>query len=262
MEKKLASVLKYFSFFQYLPKFEEIYRFFPQKITKKQLKQLLKARKDTLPEYSLSAKRKVISKKKLSSLKFRLYINLISTLPQIRLIGLSGSISMMNADLDHDIDLFIITTQGRLFTARFLATMIAFIMGLKRALGQKEAPNKVCLNLFFDEANLKVPKPKQTIFVGHEVLQMKPIINKNHIHERFLKANNWVFKLFPNAQQFVIRNLEEVKNRAKSNYFGDWVEEKLKNVQVVLINRHKTTELITDTQLWFHPDDFEKKIKF
>ena len=54
------------------------------------------------------------------------------------------------------------------------------------------------------------------------------------------------------------------------NLFGTWnlgfvifnkIESIFKKVQLSLINRHRTTEIITSTQLWFHPDDFEKKIK-
>lgn len=259
MEKKLTSVLQYFSFFKYQPGFEEIYRFFPVKITKKRLKTLLRTKKNTVGEYSLSTSRKKISKKKLSNWKFRLFIRLVALFPQIKLMGLSGSISMMNADLEDDIDLFIITKSNRLFTARFLATTIAFIMGLKRALGQHKAPNKVCLNLFFDEANLKVPRFKQNLFVGHEVFQMKPIVDKDTIYERFLQANKWVYRFFPNATLPVISN--QVNNRSKHNALGNRLEKILKDFQLRLINKHKTTELVTNRQLWFHPDDFEKKIK-
>jgi hypothetical protein len=42
---------------------------------------------------------------------------------------------------------------------------------------------------------------------------------------------------------------------------GDVVEYILKKFQLFLINRHRTKEIITKSQLWFHPDDFEKKIK-
>ncbi|KKQ25032.1 MAG: hypothetical protein US40_C0004G0070 [Candidatus Roizmanbacteria bacterium GW2011_GWC2_37_13] len=288
MDKKLASIIKYFAVFDYFPRFEEVYTFFPRKISKKTLKTMYEAVLDTPPQYSIirnpkSAIKQLInyelritnSKKKLRNWRFRLYIKLVLLFPQIKLVGLSGSISMMNADLDDDIDLFIITKKNRLFTGRFLATMIAFIMGLKRPLGLKKASDKVCLNLFFDESNLKVPKFKQTLFVGHEVLQMKPIINKDYVYERFLVANGWIFKLFPNA----IENLEsriqnsELKNKISNSKlihnskfiilnFGRILELFFKKIQLLLINRHKTTEIITSSQLWFHPDDFEKKIKF
>lgn len=264
MEKKLASVFQYFANFDYFPSFEDVYTFFPSKISKKRLKKIYEYKKYTLPQYRIISNNQSVSKKKLNNWRLKLYIKIISLFSQIKLVGLSGSISMMNAKKDDDIDLFIITAENRLFTARFLATIIAIIMGLKRALGQHKATNKVCLNLFFDESNLKVPKYKQTLFVGHEVLQMKPITNKSQTYEKFLSANRWVLSFFPNAAEisnfkFLISNQFQI---LKFKKLGDWLEKQLKNFQLNLINRHKTTEIVTDAQLWFHPDDFEKKIKF
>lgn len=221
-----------------------------------------------------------ISKRKLNNWRYKAYIRLLSFFPQIRLVGLSGSISMMNAKEDDDIDLFIITAKNRLFTGRFVALVLAQLLGLRRhrQLAKLDTVNKICLNLFFDESNLKVPKFKQTEFVGHEVLQMKPIINKDQTYEKFLNANEWVFKLFPNA----IHTISKIKDqRSKTNskfktlsfklgfniltlifeLLGGLLERLLKSFQLTFINRHRTTEIITSSQLWFHPDDFEKKIK-
>lgn len=39
------------------------------------------------------------------------------------------------------------------------------------------------------------------------------------------------------------------------------LERLLKALQLFFIKKHKTTEIITDAQLWFFPDDFEKKMK-
>jgi len=284
MDKKLASIIKYFAVFEYFPSFEDVYTFFPEKISKKRLKMAFEAEKYTVGEYGIkqaqmSKLKTQISKKKLSNWKFRVYVKLISLFPQIKLIGLSGSIAMMNAKNEDDIDLFIITKKNRLFTARFLATIIAFIMGLKRPIGLKKASNKVCLNLFFDEDNLKVPKFKQTLFVGHEILQMKPIVNKDNVYERFLKANRWVQDIFPNSSWIMskVKNQKSKIQVKSQNYFKNlklltltsnfslltfnFIESILKKFQLYLIRRHQTTEVITDTQLWFHPVDFGKKIK-
>ena len=72
----------------------------------------------------------------------------------------------------------------------------------------------------------------------------------------------WVFKLFPNARIPIIPKKSQVAamNPAPRNNFGDWLEKILKKFQLRLINKHKTTELITDTQLWFHPEDFGEKM--
>jgi predicted nucleotidyltransferase len=285
---QVKKVLEYFSFFAYKPTLDEIYTYLPIKIDKKKLKY-------TPPQYSM---REQISKRKLESWRFKIYIKLLSLAPQIKLIGLSGSISMMNAKEEDDIDLFIITAKNRLFTGRLIALVLAQLLGLRRfrdsitQIFQKVSEtekfafassdkhkDKVCLNLFFDESNLRVPKFKQTLFVGHEVLQMKPIVVKDNIYERFLGGNKWVFKLFPNAEKVVSskypafaeatagkRTLIVKRKKPLNTYylilntFFNKIEQSFKDYQLHLINRHRTNELITDSQLWFHPDDFEKKI--
>ena len=119
--------------------------------------------------------------------------------------------------------------------------------------------DKVCLNLFFDESNLKIPKYKQTEYVAHEVLQMKPFIQKGDIYMRFIDTNRWVFDIFPNAEKDFHRHPRESATDPRKSIV-DTIELILKNLQLLLIKRHKTTEIITDSQLWFHPEDFGEKV--
>ena len=324
MKNEVLKTIRYFSFFDYPPNFEEIYTFLGKKATKKRVEEVLGdlerqkrikkiedlnnvtrymlhvVLKGTVGEYGIKLKikneklkierynkRYFFSQKKLGNWRFRAYVKILSFFPQIKLIGLSGSLAMMNADNDDDIDLFIITAKNRLFTGRIIALFWAEVLSLRRKaqhrvfesasprqggvpkpLTQKQVfsltKDKVCLNLFFDESDLVVPEFKRSEYVAHEVLQMKPIVNKDNIYERFLKANSWVFKIFPNAQTVLklkIENLKFNENfKLKIKNFGDWVETKLKKFQLNFINRHKTSEIITPTQLWFHPDDFKKKL--
>lgn len=299
MEDSILESIKYFSFFNYPPTKEETYCFLKEKASFDHFTSILenKAKKGiiitknninyTLPEYSIKAdqiskikyqkylQRQANSIKKLHNWRFKLYIKLISLFPQIKLVGLSGSISMLNAKENDDIDLFIITAKNRLFTARFIVVVICYLLGVKRRRGVEFSQDKICLNLFFDESNLEVSKYKQSEYVAHEVLQMKPIINKSQTYERFLQANLWVQKIFPNAIKSQITNQKSQMNNKSLkfkylNLFGTWnlgfgisdkVEFLLKNLQLTLINRHKTNEIVTSTQLWFHPEDFEKKFE-
>jgi hypothetical protein len=244
IHKEILKTIKYFSFFAYHPTGKEIYTFLQAKINRnsfnielgRMVKQkiIVNSNKHTPPQYSIQVrnakllngymvgkqknnnltieqfnnlnKRKRVSQSKLNSPRFKIYVKLLAFFPQIKLVGLSGSISMMNAGENDDIDLFIITAKNRLFTGRVIALILAQLLGLRRNRDSEKIAfssshkDKVCLNLFFDERNLKVPKFKQTEFVGHEVLQMKPIIIKGNIYEKFLEENLWVFRIFPNAR--------------------------------------------------------------
>jgi len=223
--------------------------------------------------------------------RVRLYLKLLSYFPQIKLIGLSGSVAMLNADENHDVDLFIITAKNRLWTGRFVALVLAQLLGLRRKRDEARPifslpvikiaagvslnhKNKVCLNLFFDESAVGVPKFKQSEYVAHEVLQMKPFVEKNGVYMSFIDANRWVFDIFPNARKvFSIKyKVSSIKNKNSPfsilntkylilNTIADKTEQLLKSFQLFFINRHRTNEIVTESQLWFHPEDFEKKIK-
>lgn len=283
MEKEILTVLRYFSFFDYSPTLEEIYTFLKKKSRKRHLtsillkmekQRLIKTQKSkgtnkryTLGEYSNRAqiyeKRRKISQNKIQ--KILSYVRILSLFPQIKLIGLSGSVGMFNAGEDHDIDLFIITAKDRLWTGRFLALALSQILGLRRKRQEKSYKNKVCLNLFIDESDLAVPKGKKTEYVAHEILQMKPLVQKEESYVRFIDANRWVFDIFPNARAPVIPTRQKAERNPVSDYLlsppSNLFEFIFKKLQLFFINRHKTTEIITDTQLWFHPEDFEKKLK-
>lgn len=290
MERKILEVLKYFSRFNYSPTLDEIFTFLAQKTTKKSLKKrietlvkdkkLLKnGKKYTLWEYSeinrWSKEKFLWSKEKKAKAAF--FVKLVSFFPQIRLIGFSGSLAMMNASKNDDIDAFIITKKNRLWTARLISLLVASILGKRRKFGEPHADDKICLNLFFDEAGLSIAAKKRSYFVAHEVLQMKPVVNKEDTYSRFLEANKWVLDIFPNARNMVDnssffrdqsrsytdnhRSSNDRLKKSKLSPLGDFMEFFLKKLQLYLIRKHQTSEIITDTQLWFFPDDFEKKIR-
>ena len=231
----------------------------------------------TLPEYSNKVKSQK-SKVKLSQEKIRKierYVKLLSLFPQIKLVGLSGTVAMMDAEEDDDIDLFIITAGKRLFTGRFIALTLAQFFNLRRKRITDhqlriKAKNKVCLNLFFDESDMLIPKRKRTEYVAHEVLQMKPVVVRGDVYDRFLKANGWVFDIFPNSKlkikiqksklQFKIQNFKFLF--VILHLLADGIELLLKGLQLSIIRKHQTKELITPTQLWFHPKDFGEKMDY
>lgn len=299
MKKDIIKTLRYFAFFSYAPSLEEIYLFLPQRASRGSLEgKLNQMQKEgsiareklfrnrhgdslyryTLVEYSIKFKgqrsKVKISQKKIQ--KIQLYIKLLSFFPQIQLIGLSGSVAMRSAEKGDDIDIFIITKSDRLWTGRFIAVIIAQLIGMRRTRqkfhrggGTFGVKDKICLNLFFDEKNLCVSKKKQNQYVAHEILQMKPLYVRDDVYPRFLKANSWVFKLFPNvrssmpffdSQRSPTASGIPAHKKGHLRFPGNLCEYFLKKLQLVLINRHRTTELITATQLWFFPDDFEKKL--
>jgi hypothetical protein len=297
MEKDILHIVLYFAQFDYPPNFDEIYTFFPKKINpeilKKELDRLCKVNKlikhtppqyisnstiYTLPQYSIYIKNRLnrqhISQNKLHKAKF--YINLLSKVPFIKLIGITGSVSMFNAKDNDDIDLFIITSENRVWTGRITAIILAEMLRIRRRRTDwKNLKNKICLNLFFDQKNLHIMKFKQTEYIAHEVLQLKPIINKDATYQKFLEANEWVFDFFPNAKDiyhykqntsanskimFTNNQFQKITNTIPlphykiikiKNYFMQIIETLCKHFQYKKIKQNIKGELVTESQMWF-----------
>ncbi|OGK38056.1 hypothetical protein A3F03_02435 [Candidatus Roizmanbacteria bacterium RIFCSPHIGHO2_12_FULL_41_11] len=282
-EQAVRRVLKYFNIFQYPPSFPEIYTFFPQKIARANLRQLLarmvvngslvKAMLDGQNHYCLPenkrnlaiwSKRHLESQQKITLLKQ--YLRFLSHIPQLKLVAYSGSIAMANTTPKDDVDLFIVTGKERLWTARFIAIVAAQLFGLRSF----RHPSRVCLNMFFDKQNLAIPALKRNLYVGHEALQLRPIINKNFTYQYFLAKNTWLNKLFPNVNFMKLFKRRAGINLAEKPFWqakvlklmpiGDILEYLLKKIQLTIIQKRLTQEVITDTQLWLIQNDFEKEV--
>ena len=222
MRMQIRSCLGYFSQFGYNPTLKELHRYVGGKISRKAMEsmvdEMVKKRRiikldcsDSTSRYTLGGYR--IDRKRLAERavgraghsqkkieKVHRYVSMLSCFGCIDLIGLSGSTSMMNAKKSDDIDLFIIARARRMWSARAVALLLAQLLGVRRAYGQRKVRDKVCLNLFFDGSDLGVLEHKQCRYVAHEALQMKPLAIRGDVYERYLQANKWVFQYFPNAK--------------------------------------------------------------
>lgn len=277
LEQAIIETLSYFAYFGFVPSLAEIYCYISIKTSKKRLekvlgsmkgKKLLVSRQDklnneliyTLRGHRISINNKYIRKgqteKKLK--KLQKFIKLLGKFPQIHLIGISGSCAMGNAEAKDDVDFFIITAPKRMWTGRIIGLFIASVMGVRRKSGQVTARDLACLNMFFDGRNISVPKYKRNLYTAHEVVQMKPVLSRHAEAQRFLQKNRWISDYFPNYKIPTSR-YQGVGNQ--NRLVGDALEWLFRKIQLALINQHKTREIVTETQLWFFPNDFELKIK-
>ena len=227
----------------------------------------------TLPQYSThfvgNPKSKFKIKENKAAGTIQLYLYVLQSLPLVRFVGITGASAMTGIKPTDDIDLCIVTKRGLLWTTRFVVVVLAKILHIHHATG-------VCLNLFFDESDLTIAKLKQNSYIAHELLQMRPIINKNGIYGRFLTQNTWIYKYFPNARSVIPEST--VTPRSSSFWLAQnrfWMcsfhsltrmtkrslEFLFKYLQLPIIMRNRTGLYISPTQLWLFKNDFEKKLK-
>lgn len=187
---------------------------------------------------------------------------IISAIPTVKLIGISGALATKNATKNDDIDFFIICNKNSLFTTRFFCTIFLDLLKLRRKPKDLKFADKICLNMFLAENNLEISP--QDLYLAHEILQMKPIFEKDFTYQKFLLANSWVFKFLPNWEVNTRRQTTNAKrSRLESlvvKLLALGVENALKRFQLKYMERRRTREIISDTKLFFHPEDVHKRV--
>ncbi len=205
----------------------------------------------------------------------------LKLIPTVKLVGVTGALAVENAKENDDIDLFIITSKGLLWTTRLLTTLLTEIKGMRRHPQELNVNNKICLNMFADENHLEIPKKEQDLFSAHEVAQMKLLWDRDDTYQRFLQANNWVRKYLPNSyQELVLKENDKDTSdggEATTSTPPRWrkqeapmVEEIAKRFQLWYMRNRRTSEVIKDGIIRFHPQDarewvmekYKKRIKY
>lgn len=277
MEKAILKTLIYYDIFDFPLKAWEIHKWLigknsTLKQTEKAIHSLVKKQKINTKKgyYFLSGRNRVVAKRlerenvskshlqtaKLISHSFRL-------IPWIKLVGISGSLSMMGSQKTDDIDLFIITSKNRIWLSRLLLIFITSLTGLRRTRREKilTAHGKLCINLILEESNLE--QNKSNIYLAHEVLQMRLLWQKDSIYSDFLHSNSWAFKYLPNWRSSILeeKKLNRKNQKAHSgNLLINKLEEISKNLQLKIMGTPDSNERIETNALYFHPEDKGVKI--
>jgi hypothetical protein len=150
-------------------------------------------------------KRQVASTKKLKKIRFG--VLLLRLIPWIKLVGVTGSVAVNNALPDDDVDLLVISAPRRLWLSRLCATLVLDLFNLRRKKSDKLVDNKLCLNMFLTEDNLKL---EEDIYNSYELIQLKPLWWKENTYKQLMDDNKWLFEYVPNyisakPRSFVIK---------------------------------------------------------
>jgi len=223
--------------------------------------------------YCLAGKEAIIEKRmqNLPYLKKKLLIArraayYLSFIPTIYFIGVSGGLAAENVEKSDDIDLFIITKKRTLFMTRLFVLGLMEVMHLRRKRDDADPADKVCLNLLIDEESLRWPQEKQDLYTAHEIVRLRPLFERHNTYRRFLEHNQWAADFFPNA--FAVKP-KLPGNLWQENYYSlkaisflltlPPIEAASRNLQKSLIRKHQTKEVITNSFLAFHPNDYRSR---
>lgn len=118
----------------------------------------------------------------------RKYLVLLSKMPWVKYIGLTGANSFESCSEEDDLDLFIVTASNRLWLCYVLLVL------LTKAMRKRET---LCINYLVDEANLEIREKNH--FTAIQIIQMIPVYDPVDLQQRLVRQNEWIFNIFPNA---------------------------------------------------------------
>jgi hypothetical protein len=119
----------------------------------------------------------------------RRYAEAISRLPFVRLVAVTGALTMDNVDPGDDFDFLIVTEAGRLWLTR------AMVIGMIVKPASRQG-DEVCPNYLLTEHALEFPE--HNLYVAHELSQMIPLAGLN-LYQRIRDRNLWTRRFLPNA---------------------------------------------------------------
>ena len=146
--------------------------------------------------YTLQNDYSVIPRRRTGNLKAKQLLKsadrvamILSWFPFVRGIAISGSLSKNYADDQSDIDLFIITSENRLWLARTLMHC------LKKVSFLVNRQHLFCMNYYIDEAQLEIEE--KNIYTATEIATLLPLRGITAFRE-FYKRNTWSRNYLPN----------------------------------------------------------------
>ena len=205
--------------------------------------------------------RSYVKKKLVIAKRVSTYLSLI---PTISFIGVSGNVAAGNAQKDDDIDFFIVAIKHTIWTTRFFVLVILEILRRRRRRGQKNVSDTICVNMIIDESSFKFSSDRHDLFTAHEIVQLRPLFTRSSIADMHLAVNTWVKKFMPNSIDTKILRYKDIKQGKEFRKFLLIqliypFEYCAKMLQLWLINKHRTTETVSDNFIAFHPIDYRKR---
>ena len=183
-------------------------------------------------------------------------VMLLTKIPWIKMIAITGSVANQDAAEGSDLDLLFITEKNRLWICRGFVFLILKIAG-KLPKNQKE--RDICPNIFIDERKLSWAKKKRNLYVAQNIISMQPLIWRDDIYFDFIKSNKWISKYFTN---FKIKSptKKQKKRKSKENPFMNAIENIARKAQINYMKEAITTEVVDSKLIHFNKNDSSNNI--
>ena len=183
------------------------------------------------------------------------YIKIISKVPWLKMIAITGSVANQNTEKDSDIDLLFITEKNRLWISRALVFLILKILG---KLPEDKSKREICPNIFIDESKMGWAKKKRNLYVAQNIISIMPFLWRDNSYFKFIEENKWVEKYYGNFK--VNFPKEYSKNKGHESLIMSFLENTARKIQMNRMKKNITTETVNSKLIHFNKNDSTKKI--
>ncbi len=199
IERAVIEALAYSDLFDFPLSIEELHRYLPLPVNLSDLADALNSHDERFETcdgfYFLAGRETVVTirqQREAASLSvFRRAVrfgHILGALPFIRMVGLTGSLALLNCDENADIDYVLVAARGRIWLARAFALLLGRLTALMG--------NTLCPNLIIADHLLEWQQ--RDIYSARELCQTIPLVGPE-VYARMRDANAWTNSFLPNA---------------------------------------------------------------
>ncbi len=201
------------------------------------------------------------------------YITLLSLMPQVRGIFLCNNLAFHNSRKESDIDLFITTVPGKIWTARLFTTALVKILGLRPS--ERRTEDTICLSFFAVEGRLNLEKlkvhPQRDIYLTYWVDQLLPLYTTKQAYYKLRRANTWIKKYLPNSYGYKLafaprviktpgrRWIKKTLEKIPGENLYKQIQLKILPEKLKELKNKDSRVVVTDKMLKFHGTDNREK---
>ena len=186
--------------------------------------------------------------------KAHFWAKILSPLPGVLAIFLSGSVAQNKSTKKSDIDFFIIAQEGQIWTARFFVFLVLKICG--QISTEKDHAQKICPNHFITHDHLEIEEKEP--YSANLFSSNTPLHDPYYLYTKFVQRNKtWIRNFGESFPE--LNDAPATKRVRKTFFFEKWIERLLKLFQIWKIKRNKDFKrkgakiILNDNELRFHP---------
>lgn len=139
------------------------------------------------------------------------YTRMLARLPFVRAVAVCNSLGMSNAREESDIDFFIITKPGHIWTTRLFSAGWAQLRKLRPL--KNDRTDKTCLSFFITEdvGNLSMVRKTDDPYFTMWLATLAPLYDPQNLFGNLWQQNTWMHDALPNAQPRTVASQRQVR---------------------------------------------------